>query len=120
LTEGLIRSSEILLAAGAQFVYADNPIKPVFSSLLELNQFYEKNKNLGPDIIREGNHGMGTCRMDENPKMGVFNSYGRSHDLNNLWIMDISTFPDSLGVNPQITVMAMALRASEYLSGNFS
>ena len=63
---------------------------------------------------------MGTCRMGENPKTSVVNSFGRSHDIENLWIEDVSVFPSALGVNPSITIMALALRGAEYLSGHFS
>lgn len=120
LTEGLYRSAEVLFAAGANTVYADNPVKGTFHSQGELSDFYSQNKNLGNDIIREGNHGLGTCRMGENSKTSVVNSFGRSHDIPNLSILDVSQFPSALGVNPQITIMALALRGAEYLDGNFS
>ncbi len=119
LTEGMFRSAEVLLAAGAKTIYADNPLKSKFESLTELRNFFDQNKNLGPDIVREGNHGLGTCRMGEDPRKSVVNSFGRSHDIKNLWIFDVSTFPGALGVNPQVTIMTLALRGAEYLDGNF-
>ena len=120
LTKTLFRSAEVLLAAGSKLIYADNPVKGIFQTLEETRAFFAKHENLGPDIIREGNHGLGTCRMGEDPKTSVVNSYGRSHDIDNLWIQDVSVFPSALGVNPSITVMALALRGAEYLHGHFS
>jgi choline dehydrogenase-like flavoprotein len=34
---------------------------------------------------------------------------GRTHDMEALYIADGSLFPEALGVNPQITIMAMAI-----------
>src|SRR5205807_1405947 len=100
--------------------HADNPTgRSILNNMEEVRSFFAENPNLGPDIIREGNHGLGTCRMGENPARSVVNSYGRTHDVKNIWIQDVSNFPSALGVNPQITIMTLALRGAEYLSGNF-
>ena len=120
LTLAMYHSAEVLMAAGAKVIYADNPIKSIFTSMDDLRAFFARVPNLGPDIIREGNHGMGTCRMGENPKTSVVDSFGLTHDIGNLWIHDVSNFPSALGVNPSITIMALALRGAEYMSGNFS
>jgi choline dehydrogenase-like flavoprotein len=53
-------------------------------------------------------HQMGGCAMGEDPKRSVVNSHGRHHDLENLWIVDGSVFPTSLGVNPQLSIYALA------------
>jgi choline dehydrogenase-like flavoprotein len=53
-------------------------------------------------------HQMGGCAMGEDPKRSVVNSRGRHHDLENLWIVDGSIFPTSLGVNPQLSIYAHA------------
>jgi choline dehydrogenase-like flavoprotein len=54
-------------------------------------------------------HVMGGCPMSEDPKLGVVNSVGRFHHLRNLMVCDGSVFPTSLGVNPQISIFAIAL-----------
>jgi choline dehydrogenase-like flavoprotein len=53
-------------------------------------------------------HQMGGCRMGEDPVHSVVNSRGRHHDIENLWIVDGSIFPTSLGVNPQLSIYAHA------------
>ena len=59
-------------------------------------------------------HQMGGCPMGDDPSRSVVNSRGRHHDIDNLWITDGSVFPTSLGVNPQLSVYALArLFASE-------
>ncbi len=58
-------------------------------------------------------HPMGTCRMGDNPKTSVVNSTLETHDIKNLFIADASVFPSSLGVNPQVSIMAFSLWCAE-------
>ncbi len=55
-------------------------------------------------------HLLGTCRMGDDPETSVVNADGRSWDIPNLWICDGSLFPTSGGVNPSLTIQALALR----------
>jgi choline dehydrogenase-like flavoprotein len=54
-------------------------------------------------------HPMGTCRMGADPARSVVDPDGRVHGWRNLHVADASVFPTSLGVNPQVTVMATGL-----------
>jgi choline dehydrogenase-like flavoprotein len=60
-------------------------------------------------------HPMGTVRMGGDPQRSVVDSYGRHHQIENLWVADASTFPTCVGVNPQMTIMAFAKRSAECL-----
>ena len=60
-------------------------------------------------------HQMGGCAMGNDPPRSVVDSSLRYHALDNLYVVDGSVFPTSLGVNPQMTIMAMALRAAEII-----
>ncbi len=62
-------------------------------------------------------HTIGTCRMGTDPDGSVVDAYGRSHEIPNLWISDNSTFPSALGVNPALTIMALALRTADRFLG---
>jgi choline dehydrogenase-like flavoprotein len=55
-------------------------------------------------------HILGTCRMGARPETSVVNADGRSWDIPNLWICDGSLFPTCGGVNPSLTIQALALR----------
>ena len=57
-------------------------------------------------------HQCGTARMGTDPASSVVDSYGRSHDVENLWIADSSVFPSSAAVNPALTIAALALRTA--------
>jgi choline dehydrogenase-like flavoprotein len=61
-------------------------------------------------------HNMGTTRMSENPRDGVVNRFGQSHDIKNLFISDGSQFVSSGAENPTLTIVALALRQSEYIA----
>jgi choline dehydrogenase-like flavoprotein len=62
-------------------------------------------------------HNMGTNRMSDNPRDGVVNKYGQSHDVKNLFVSDGSQFVSSGAENPTVTIVALALRQSEYIAG---
>jgi choline dehydrogenase-like flavoprotein len=53
--------------------------------------------------------------MSADPETGVIDSSGRSHDIQNLWISDNSTFPSSLSANPCLTQMALSLRTADLM-----
>lgn len=58
-------------------------------------------------------HLFSSIRMGENTEINAANSYGKFHGIKNLYVADASLIPESLGVNPQATVMALALRVAE-------
>jgi choline dehydrogenase-like flavoprotein len=61
---------------------------------------------------RTPSHQCGTARMGNDPKTSVVDSTCRSHDHDNLYIVDASVLPTSAAVNPALTVAALALRAA--------
>ncbi len=65
-----------------------------------------------------GWHIMGTARMGTDPKTSVVDQYGKTHDVENLYIYDGSIFVTSSGFNPTGTITAIALRAVENLIRN--
>lgn len=61
-------------------------------------------------------HMGGTCRMGNDPKKSVLNSYCQSHDVKNLFVIDSSCFvTQGGGDSPSLTIHAIALRASDYI-----
>jgi choline dehydrogenase-like flavoprotein len=61
---------------------------------------------------RTPSHQCGTARMGADPRTSVVDSWCRSHDLGNLFVVDASVLPTSAAVNPALTIAALALRAS--------
>ncbi len=58
-------------------------------------------------------HLNGTARMGSDPGRSVVNADCRSWDIPNLWICDGSVFPTVGGVNPSVTIQAVALRTAD-------
>ncbi|KAI0154241.1 long-chain fatty alcohol dehydrogenase [Xylariaceae sp. FL1272] len=63
-------------------------------------------------------HQMGTCRMSAHPADGVVDDCGRVWETSNLFIADASVFPSASGVNPMITIMAIADRIARKIADN--
>ena len=65
---------------------------------------------------RTPSHQCGTARMGRDPKTSVVDSFCRSHDHPNLFIVDASVLPTSAAVNPALTIAAVALRAGRHIA----
>lgn len=64
----------------------------------------------------ESIHELGTCRMGDSPKTSVLNRWNQSHDVKNLFVVDGSSFVSGGPQNPTLTILALAMRASEYMA----
>jgi len=60
------------------------------------------------DFAPYGSHPQSTCRMSADKKRGVCKPTGETWDVQNLYVADGSLFPNALGVNPQVTILALA------------
>lgn len=61
-------------------------------------------------------HELGTCRMGDDPKKSVLNKWNQAHDVKNLFVVDGSSFVTGGTQNPTMTILALSMRASEYLA----
>jgi len=60
-------------------------------------------------------HLMGTARMGSDAASSVVNLNGEVWDLPGCYVADASLFPTAIGVNPQVTIMALATRIAQRL-----
>jgi choline dehydrogenase-like flavoprotein len=60
-------------------------------------------------------HEVGTTRMGKDPETSVLNKYCQAHDVKNLFIVDGGPFVSQADKNPTWTILALAMRTSEYL-----
>jgi choline dehydrogenase-like flavoprotein len=69
------------------------------------------------EVVQEARyaHLVGAARMGEDPATSVVDRYGRSHDIDNLFICDGSILPTQGSANPGLTIQALAARAADYL-----
>lgn len=60
-------------------------------------------------------HQVGTCRFGIDPTTCVLDLNCKTHDIDNLYVVDGSFFPSSAAVNPSLTIMANAMRVGDHL-----
>ena len=60
-------------------------------------------------------HQCGTLCFGTDARRSVLDSYCRSHDVENLFVVDASFFPSAAAVNPGLTIVAQALRVADHI-----
>jgi glucose dehydrogenase len=63
-------------------------------------------------------HIMGTYRMGDDPKTSVVDSFQRTHDHNNLYLVGSGTFATGGTANPTLTISALAMRTADSIAGD--
>lgn len=76
----------------------------------------EKIMTAGGEIIHE----LGTARMGADRRLSVVDSYGQTWDVDNVVLMDGAAFASGPHKNPTLTILALALRASERLAARLT
>jgi choline dehydrogenase-like flavoprotein len=61
-------------------------------------------------------HQCGTTRFGREPQTSVLDLDCKSHELDNLYVVDGGFFPSSAAVNPALTIAANALRVGDRLA----
>ncbi len=122
LIRGMEETARILVAAGAVGVWTTHnsqvfggdgatPMKPG-----DLDSFSASLRRQGVEYNRMmlySAHLMGSCRMSADPTLGPTSPSGELHTVKGLFIGDACVFPTTPGVNPMISIMAMARMTSE-------
>ena len=61
-------------------------------------------------------HELGTTRMGDDPGTSAVNGFGQAHDVRNLFVADGGPFVSQADKNPTWTILALAMRTSEYIA----
>jgi choline dehydrogenase-like flavoprotein len=115
LLDGLILSGRAFLAEGAECVIPNTFDYHEIRSPDEFEMLREWVKDSSDITIGTG-HPQGGNILSGDPKLGVVDPEFRAYGYDNLFVCDASVFPTSLGVNPQLTVMAMADYAAPFVA----
>lgn len=102
---GLGHMRELLEAAGAREVY------------LPLPEGVQPDRARRRDLKLMAFHPLGTARADARASHGVIDGALQVHGAEGVYVADGSAVPSSLGVNPQMTIMALATRLAFNLLG---
>lgn len=79
-------------------------------------KFLPENINISKKIPLAGvAHQNGTLRFGNNPETSVLDTHCKTHDVDNLYVVDASFFPSCGAVNPSLTIIANAIRVGEHL-----
>jgi choline dehydrogenase-like flavoprotein len=108
-------SAKIFFAAGAVRVHAPSADPPLIEAqdAARVDQLIdERHFQLGRISVSAA-HLMGGCGMGSQPADSVTDGWGRVHGVPWLRVADASLFPNSVEINPYLTVMALADRAAE-------
>ncbi len=119
IQRALVLCSELLFAAGAREVFP-GLLKPVRLKSKADVEVLARSSLSPSDLIVTSYHPLGSCRMSQDPRQGVVDLNHECHDLKGLFVVDGSTVSGPLGVNPQITIMALATRAAERIGALLS
>ena len=72
-----------------------------------------------PAVMGNANHDVGSARMGNDPRTSVLNSWNQVHDVKNVFVTDGASFVTSPYQNPTLTMMALTVRACDYLVEQF-
>lgn len=111
---GMAILARVYFAAGAREVYPGVAGWPTLGSEAEVAAL-EVADIPARDFDLTAYHPLGTCRMGNDPARSVVGPTHETHDVRGLFICDGSSVPGAMGVNPQVTLMAMARRAAGFV-----
>jgi len=108
-------SAKIFFAAGALRVHAPSAEAPLIErrDAARVDELIAAEHFLPGKVSVSAAHLMGGCGMGRDPSGSVTDGWGRVHGLPWLRVADASLFPDSLEINPYLTIMALADRVAE-------
>jgi choline dehydrogenase-like flavoprotein len=119
LQRGLALLCEVFLAAGAKRILPFIAGAEEVRGPLDIARL--RSRRLAPmDVEVTAFHPLGTARVGTDVKTSVLKPDHETHEIQSLYVTDGSAIPSSLGVNPQMTIMAMALRAAEIIDTRLS
>lgn len=108
-------AARIFFAAGAERVHAPPAAPPLLdrSEAHRLDERIQARHFLPGRLSVSAAHLMGGCAMGRTAADSVTDAWGRVHGLPWLRVADSSLFPDSIEINPYLTIMALADRVAE-------
>jgi len=125
LRQGFINAAKILEAAGARQIFSPHAKWCTYEpgGHGSLQSFTESMDSAG---WRSGRvslfafHLQGTARLGGSPRTSVCNPDGQSWEVRNLFVTDSSSFPSASGVNPMISIEAIAHRNASALAARLA
>jgi len=111
LGQVLTRLGQAMFAAGARKVFPSIFGHEGWTSPDQVYEFWNKPLPSATDLMTV--HLFSSCPLNEHENACGVDSYGRVRGIENLFVADASLIPEAPGVNPQMTIMALAFRVAE-------
>jgi len=115
--KGIRLLAETFLAAGAKQLYLPVLGEDVFDA--DRYRRFDLERVPPSRIECSSQHPLGSCQMSRTAAEGGVDPDGRLWDAQNVFVCDGSVIPTSLGVNPQLTIMAMSTRIARKLADRY-
>ena len=115
--EGMRATARAFLAAGAEEVWLPLDGAAPLQSERELDALGERSLRQRDLFSLYAVHLFGGAAMGGSPAQGFCNVEGEAWNVDGLYVVDAAGLPGNTGANPQITIMANALRIAEGIAG---
>ena len=110
---GLAEASQTFVAAGAQELIL--PVVGLEPLSRDAAYAFDFDRLGARHLECTSQHPLGTCRISQDAARGVVSQDHETWEVQELFVLEGSVVPSSLGVNPQLTIMALANRAAQNL-----
>ena len=107
--------AQLYFAAGARRVYTPFNAAPALDHPSQISRLTQLRPRV-EDTEYFTAHLMGTCRMSARESEGVVDPHGSLWGMDGLFVADASVMPGTIGVNPQVTIMALARLIGESIA----
>jgi choline dehydrogenase-like flavoprotein len=123
LGRGILESLKVHHAAGAVEVGAPHTVPLIFRQGDDFERFLGQVQAAG---LRRNTfallsaHQMSSCRMGSSPLRGAITPTGETFEVRHLFVADASALPTALGVNPMLTIMAVAHSIAQHIKARLA
>jgi choline dehydrogenase-like flavoprotein len=121
LRRGMMESFKIHRAAGAKTIIAPHNRYLTWQPGEDFAAFLARVERAGfpsNGYALFSAHQMSTCRLAASPAQGALKPTGETYEVANLWVADGSVFPTAVGVNPMLTIMAVAHTIARHIKAS--
>jgi choline dehydrogenase-like flavoprotein len=115
---GIRTLAETFFAAGAKEVYL--PVLGAEPFDADAFRRFDLDRVPASRIESASQHPLGSCQIGANASAGAVDAQGKLFEADNVFVADGSVIPTSLGVNPQLTIMAIATRIAQRIRERYA
>jgi choline dehydrogenase-like flavoprotein len=119
MARGMAIVAKMWFDVGATSVITSHTDIPEVKNKADIPKIKDLVRNNPNGLLVGSAHPQGGNRMGDNEEECVVNSDCKVFGFRNLYVCDASVFPTALGVNPQLTVMALATITAKKISKNW-